>query len=93
MSSPVRKVSLSLPSPLVDDLVYLASRFGCSRSALVGELLAEPVAVFKALFESVPVNPTPEDVLRFRGQSAELIRDRIEQLRFSSDDLFGSAPE
>lgn len=93
MSGSVRKLSLSLPAQLVDDVSYLAARFGCSRSALVGELLAEPVAVFKGIMESIPEDPTPEDVLRFRGQSVDLIRDRIAQLKFATDDLFGGAPE
>lgn len=93
MSEKFRKVTFSLPAGLVDDMSVLASRFGCSRSAFVAELLTEPVSAFKSIMDTIPENPTPADVLRFRGQSAELIRDRIEQVRYITDDLFGSAPK
>ena len=84
------KISVSLPPRLIADLDYLAGRTGVSRSALISNLLAEPVTEVRRLFELIPPNPTPADVLRMRGQSEEAIRARLESLKGMTDDLFSS---
>ncbi len=82
------KISVSLPSGIVDDLDYLASRLGVSRSALIGQLMSESVPEVRRLLELVPPNPTPAELLRMRGQSEDAIRQRLQSLKGMTDDLF-----
>lgn len=82
------KISVSLPAQLVEDLDYLASRTGVSRSALIGELLSEAAGEVRKILELVPPNPSPAEMLRMRGQSEEAIRSRLESIKGMTDDLF-----
>lgn len=82
------KVAMSLPRQLVDDLDYLASRLGVSRSALVSELLSESVTEMRRIISVIPPNPTPADLLRMRGESEALVRERIASATRLTDDLF-----
>ena len=86
-----KKISITIAPELASDLDYLSLRLGVSRSAMISELLAEPVRQFTELFQSIPENPTPVDVLRFRGDSQELVRERVEQLNALANDLFSDA--
>lgn len=79
---------MSLPPSLVDDLDYLVSRLGVSRSALVSELLGEAAAEMRRVVSLIPPNPTPADLLRMRGESESLIRERIATASRMTDDLF-----
>lgn len=84
------KISVSLPTELVSDLDYLASRTGVSRSALISGLLCEAASEVRKILELIPPNPTPAEMLRMRGQSEEAIRSRLESLKGMTDDLFSS---
>lgn len=86
----LRKISVSLPDNLVTNLDYLAARTGTSRSAIISEFLADAVEHTRKLFELVPPNPTAADVVRMRGQSAEIVRDRLSSLQGLADDLFSA---
>lgn len=83
-----QKVSLALDAALVADLDYIAERTRVSRSALVSELLADCVGDVRRLLEMVPESPTPADLIRFRGESVDLVRSRLESLKGITDDLF-----
>lgn len=83
-----QKVSLALDPDLVADLDYISDRARISRSALVSELLAVPAGEVRRLLEMIPESPTPADLIRFRGESAELVRSRLESLKGITDDLF-----
>lgn len=83
-----QKVSLALDPALVADLDYIAERTRVSRSALVSELLADSVGDVRRLLEMVPESPTPADLIRFRGESVDLVRSRLESLKGITDDLF-----
>ena len=78
----------NVPPELVTDLDYVAGRLGVSRSALISEILPESLSFMRTMLEQVPLNPTPDDVLRFRGESAELVRVKIESIKGMTDDLF-----
>lgn len=82
------KISITVPPELVADLDYVSGRLGVSRSALISEILPESLGIMRSMLEQVPLNPTPEDVLRFRGESADLVRGKIESLKGMTDDLF-----
>lgn len=88
--SNLRKITISVPPDLVGHLDYLSKRIGVSRSALISQLLDEPVASMSELIREIPENPSPEDSLRFRGSSEELIRKRLEAAKRLADDLFSS---
>lgn len=82
------KISITIPPELLADLDYVSGRLGVSRSALIAEVLPEALGFMRGMLEQVPLNPTPDDVLRFRGESAELVRQKIDSIREMGDDLF-----
>jgi hypothetical protein len=82
------KISLTLPAEVVDDLDYVSGRLSITRSALVSSILPEGLHALRELAERLPINPTPEDVVRLRGESEALVRERIESLKGMADDLF-----
>lgn len=85
----LRKVSLALDPQVVGDLDYVGKRLGVSRSALVSSVLLEAMPAMRKLFEQVPLSPTPADMLRFRGESAKVVEDRISHLQGIAHDLLG----
>lgn len=86
--SKTRKISVSLSGSLVDDLDYISARMGVSRSAIISEFMADALSETRRVFELVPPNPTPADVVRMRGESEEVIRQRLASLQGIADDLF-----
>ena len=75
------RLSLSVPPEVASDLTYLHRKLGISKSALVSRLLEGGLRDMRTLLESLPANPDPEDVVRFRGASAALITDRMAQFK------------
>lgn len=75
------RVSFTLPPSLVSDLSFVSERVGVSRSAIVADVLGQPLADLRKLLEAVPPSPTQADVLRLRGESEALIEERLAQLR------------
>jgi Trm5-related predicted tRNA methylase len=87
----LRKISITAPPELVIDLDYVSQRLGISRSALIAQVLPQSLQVMRTMLEQIPLNPTPDDAIRFRGESAEIVRQKIESLRDTADDLFGQS--
>lgn len=56
------RTTFVLDRATADQLGFLSRRMGVSRSALVREVLAEPIATLAKLVESVPEHPTPGDI-------------------------------
>jgi hypothetical protein len=85
-----QKISVTVSPTLVADLDYIGSRIGASRSALISELMSPAAADMRRLLESFPPEPTPADVLRLRGESAQVIREHLGKLQevASGHDLF-----
>lgn len=88
MQRKLPKISITLSPELLDDIAYVVERTGVSRSALISELLGETVPHIRHVLEQVPVNPTPADVVRFRGASADIVRERLDSIRQLDEDLF-----
>jgi hypothetical protein len=81
-------MSFTVPPQVRADLDYLSARLGVTKSALISELLATPLADLRSLVEMVPDNPSQDDLLRARGKSNELITDRLQSYRKLEGDLF-----
>lgn len=77
-----------MPPQMYDDLDYIASRLGVSRSALVTQLLTDIVPDIKSMLEAIPANMTETDLVRFRGKSESIVLERMENLRRMKHDLF-----
>lgn len=76
----VRRVTMSLPGQLAVDLAAIARRLNITTSALVAQLLVEPVADLRKLIELVPEDAeslSAEQTRRLRGASADLIAQRV----------------
>lgn len=87
------RITVSLPDDLVDDLDFIASRFGISRSGVVAGFLREvapPTREIAALMPPEGSAISEADVMRFRGASAEVISKKIAALLVGEvqDDLF-----
>lgn len=82
------RVSVTLPPALVADLDYISARVKVPRSSLLAELMEQPVHDMRLLVESVPPNPTMDDLERARGRTADLIDERISQFKALESDLF-----
>lgn len=88
MSEKMVRMSFTVPPQVRADLDYLSARLGVTKSALISELLATPLADLRSLVEMVPDNPSQDDLLRARGKSNELITDRLQSYRKLEGDLF-----
>lgn len=75
-----RKLSVSLASHLVDDLDVLSARLGVSRSAIISGVLAEPLHAARVVLEAIPLDQTPGDAVRMRGDSIEIVQARLASL-------------
>lgn len=88
-----RRITASLPPSAVEQLDFVATRLGCSRSALLSELLSQSLPGMVQIVECLPDNSsaaTQDDVRRLRGASARVIGEQVERLiAGAQDDLFG----
>lgn len=83
------RTTISFSEDTLNDLDYLASRLGVTRSALVNSMLSDTVSDLRQLVEEVQENPTQDDLKRFRGKSADIVNQRVHRLRQQVDnDLF-----
>lgn len=77
MTEKMIKTSMSLTPGVYANLCTISTRLGVSRSALVSELLSDPLEEMCKLFEHVPAAPTVADLVRFRGESMRVVQERI----------------
>ena len=72
--SGLKRISISIPSELSDNLDYLATRLGVSRSGLISQMLVSAdLGSLRSLLEAIPEQPTEGDIKRFRGDSRSVI--------------------
>ena len=87
------RVTLSLDSQVVADLVEMSGRLGITRSAFVSASLAEMFGPMKRAIGNSPVDPDPTELRRLRGRSRDEIRGLISELGRHVDSLGGSSHE
>lgn len=96
MSKGFRKITVSLPPEVVDQLDFVASRLRCSRSALLSEVLGFSIPSLVPIASCIPEagqDVTESDARRLRGVSAQVIGDQVRKLLelgqgVDQDDLF-----
>lgn len=91
MDRKLPKISVTVPPDLLADLDYLRLRLGVSRSSLISQFLVEGVPHLRRLVESIPESPEAFDLVRFRGESVDIVRERMSALRSLDSDLFSEA--
>jgi hypothetical protein len=69
--------SYSLPAQIAVAIQRVATHMNVSQSALVAELIGESVLQMEQMFRNTPVDPSPEDVRRLRGESIALVQERV----------------
>ncbi len=88
MSQKMVRMSFTVPPRVRENLDYLSSRMGITKSSLASEILGTPLEDLRSLMEMVPDNPSEADLLRASGKSNELIAARLRSLRSLEGDLF-----
>lgn len=89
-----KRITLSLPGHIVDDIDHIASRLGISRSAFVAQMLADAqLSHVRALLSSLPEEPTEGDTRRFRGESRRYVKERMDSLQNMQGGLFDDPTE
>jgi len=78
------KTSLALPADLVSSIDKICASLGISRSVLLTALLEQPVADICLLLEMNPV-VSDRPILRNRGKSSQVIRDRLALLKAAAN--------
>lgn len=90
----LKRVSLSIPGELADNLDYISGRLGISRSAFVTQLLLEGrLDHLAALLRNIPEQATEADARRFRGDSKAYIREQLEHLQKLQGGLFDDSAD
>lgn len=89
MKRNLSKISITLPAETVADLDYVAKRLGISRSAVISNMLSEAAPTLRKVMERIPLDPTnlTPDQLRTRGESKQVILDRLDALEGMTHDL------
>lgn len=72
------RATFSFPADLAKDISKLAKRLGVSQSALLTELLTDPIAAMVSIIDEIPqTGVRPDAVKRARGRSVDLIRRAV----------------
>jgi hypothetical protein len=69
--------SYSLPAQVAVAIQRVATRLGVSQSALIVELIGQPVSDLETMLDQLPAEPSPDDVRRLRGASVALVKSRV----------------
>lgn len=92
--SDMKRVSLSLPKSLVDDLDYICGRLGVSRSGFIASILQQAdMPSLRALVSHIPEQPADDDVKRFRGSSQAYFDKQLQRLQQLQGGLFDDSTD
>lgn len=76
----MKRVSLSLPENLVNQLDRVSGVQGISRSAMISALLAESFTILDSMLKA-EVDPSKEGLRRFRGDSVEFVNEKVAEIK------------
>lgn len=82
-----KRVSLSLTPEVHKALTDTAELMGVSRSSLVNEMLSEGLPALAEVLRAVQGGAPSDAAMRLRGASAGVIRQRLDSLRDTLDQL------
>jgi metal-responsive CopG/Arc/MetJ family transcriptional regulator len=84
------RVTVTLPPTVVADLDYIAGRIGVTRSALLSDLVTEPLADLAHLVRLVPDNPVTPDLRYAHGESQRILRERLTAYVHAAESFSGT---
>lgn len=85
------RINLSITPDIFRNLDYVAAQLGVSRSALVSELLGEPLQIMADALGGLDMpRPSEDSVMRARGQSLERIGELVERVSAQYQELVES---
>jgi len=86
-----RRCSFSVPNQVADDLAFVSGHLGVSQSALLTELLADPVAGMADLLRRAAGEDLtkPDVVRRFRGESINYVQSAVSDFMHQLSDAEG----
>lgn len=85
------RINLSITPDIYRNLDYVANQLGVSRSALVSELLGEPLQIMVDALGGLDMpRPSEESVMRARGQSLDRIGELVDHARVQYQGLVDS---
>jgi len=85
-----KRITVSLPVGVVDQLDFVSKKFQLSRSALLSGLLTESLPTLVQVAEAMPddlMDVSDSDARRFRGETAKTITELVEKLTGAGDQL------
>lgn len=82
-----KRVTFYINESLNDDISTVASRMGISKSILISKLLEIPLKDLRGLLAHLPESPSKGDVLKFRGNSRQLIDERLSEMNKVLDEV------
>lgn len=85
------QITITIPKELLSDLDYISSRLGVTRSALLSQVMTDPMSDLRKIVQDVPENLTQvseSDILRARGKSLSIVEERFNNLQSIANDLF-----
>lgn len=89
-----KRISISVPAEMSDNLTYISSRLGISRSGFVTQLLlAADLDKLSALISTIPEQPSEADARRFRGDSKAYIAEQLERIQHLQGGLFDESSD
>jgi hypothetical protein len=87
------RATFTLPRELAKDLNHVAKMLGLSQSALLVQLLEQPMADLVRLVQTIPPDAAPpEAARRLRTDSATRIREVVQDALRAADALEGKLP-
>jgi len=87
--SDLKRVSISMPADLVENLDYVSRRLGISRSAFLTQTLLDArLDRLRAVLASIPEDSSEADTRRYRGDSRDYIRHQLERVQRLQGGLF-----
>jgi len=79
--SGTKRVTISLDSDLSKALTNVSQHLKVSKSAFVNEMLRGVVLEMSEIMDSVPKEPKRADIIRARGKSALMVKDRVAEFQ------------